>query len=174
MGKSYKERIEAATQKGAKKSLPPKKRSTKNASPERDLVKNELIPWFKKNGFSMSVIESKATFSQSSQKYTGSPANPGTPDLIGCDSKGMGCFVEAKAKGRLSTVRELQRIFLLEKINRGAFAIVTDSVARTESLYKGFLERDPVNRKIYLTENLPRPKNQNHPLDQSLVRNPLF
>ena len=58
-----KKRIQKATEKFAKKQLPSQKRSKKNQTPEEDAV-NEILSYCRSLGWSLNVVESKATFSQ--------------------------------------------------------------------------------------------------------------
>lgn len=137
-----------------KRQLGLNKRTKKNKHPEKDVVKSCMI-WFAENGFSMSVVESKATFSEKSGRYISGQAEPGFPDSAGCTPYGYGCFVEFKAKGRLSTLRDEQRDFLTDKIHHGSFACVVDCVDRLYEIYTKWLNKrnmgDHVSKEFLLS-----------------------
>lgn len=135
-----------------------KSSSRKNRSPEKELVRTELMPWLRSKGFYCHVVESKATYNESLGRYLTSQTTVGMPDIIGCDSKGLSVFVEAKAKGRLSTLRDMQREFLVEVIQRGGFGVVVDSRERLEELYSAFSSLPSDLAKQYLLDQLPKKK----------------
>lgn len=109
----------------------------RNMKPEK-MVQNRIMFWAHQNGFWLHIIEAKAQYSvhlkRYSKKNSGAPA--GFPDLVGIGPGGIPCFIELKAPGKLSTLRLNQEIFLMEAINRGAFAVVTDSENHLEAIWK--------------------------------------
>jgi len=110
---------------------------TKNGQPEKNLEK-EVFIWLAAHGFSLHTVESKAVFSKRLGRYLKSQAVAGFSDLVGVSPTGLGCFIELKAPGRLSTLRPAQRAFLAQKIECGAFAVVVDSVDRLATLWEEF------------------------------------
>ena len=121
-----------------------KRKKRKGPSPEK-LVEKQVMNWLNDNGFSCNVIEAKAVFNVHSGRYLRGQTDAGFPDIAGCTPQGLGCFIELKAKGKRSTLKEHQRAFLVDKINKGAFSVCVDSV---DCL------RDIVNRiKICKTKN---------------------
>lgn len=158
----YKERVKQAIINHAKKNMPKTPRKTKNQSPEK-LVQNECLHWLRLQGFDVYVIESKATYSQASQSYRSSSAMPGFSDIVGCDNNGMFLAIELKARGRLSTLKNHQRKFLVEKINRGGFAACVDSVDLLKSIYQkwSILAGEP--SKSFLLNCLPKEKLEDSP-----------
>lgn len=110
----------------------------KNERPEWELTKKPCMKWFKAEGFSMSIVESKAVYSATEGKYLHGQTDAGFSDAAGCTPDGIGAFVEFKAPGRRSNLSEGQRQFLLEKINKGCFAVVVDSVSCLESIWSQF------------------------------------
>jgi hypothetical protein len=133
---NHKERIIKALEGFSRKnSREPRATNKKNKSPEKDIVK-ELLSVGKSLGMSLHVVESKATFSQATGRYTGSAMRAGIPDIIGCDADGFSVWIEAKAKGRKSTLRDNQREFLEKKISSNCFAVVLDCAGMLESTYK--------------------------------------
>ncbi len=113
----------------------------KPIGPEK-MVEIEVLSKAKELGFDLDVIDSKATYSQSLQRYRkGKHAPEGFPDLVGNDDKGRAVFIELKAKGRLSTLRPSQRAFLERKIQQGCFACVIDSSEGLFRMYLGWREK---------------------------------
>lgn len=133
-----------------------KKTSRKNKSPEKDLCEKEIMPWLKANAFCCTVIEAKSTFSASVGKYIKSQAVPGFPDIVGNDSDGVAVYIELKAPGRISTLRDNQRRFLKKKIYSNCFGIVVDSVDKLQTSYEQWKCIDKKDKKIdYLLSLLP-------------------
>ena len=158
--KKHLEGVEKALRNYHEKQLPKKKKTRRkpNKKPEQELVKS-LISYCRAHKIDVQVVESQNVYSQTSGKYTRAQTRAGTPDLIGNDRSGLSVWIEAKAPGRLSTLRENQREFLERKIRSNCFAVVVDSVERLNSLYYNFLKFN--NRKQaqeYLLFQLPRPK----------------
>lgn len=156
----YKKRVQDALNKHALSQMPktPKSgRRNKNQSPEK-LVQNECLHWLRLQGFAVHVIDSKATYSLSSQTYRSSTVKPGFSDLVGCDNNGIFLAIELKAKGKLSTLKPHQRQFLEEKIKRGAFAVCVDSVDLLKTLYRNWNLVTGEPAKLYLLHSLPPKK----------------
>jgi len=128
-----KKEIEAALNSYFKKQLPRKTRR-KNSSPEKE-VQNECLKWLKQNGFSVDIIE-VSTYDARLKRNITKKMKSGICDCIGNNSEGYAVFIEFKAKGRLSTLKEHQKQFLLKKINSNAFACCVDSKERLEEIYE--------------------------------------
>ena len=110
--------------------------------PEK-ITEVEVLAMCSQLGFDVSVIESKATYSKNLERYTKSKSAPvGISDIVGNDDRGMAVYVELKAKGKLSTLRPAQKIFLLRKIQSGCFAVVVDSADLLFDLYSQW-RKDP-------------------------------
>jgi hypothetical protein len=158
------ERIKNALLKYSAKQLETRKiNKRKNNKPEQETVK-DCMKWLKENGFSMSVVESKAVFSVASGGYFKGKAEPGFPDCVGCTPEGIGAFIEFKAKGRMSTLRLAQKVFLKEKILKGAFACVADCPEIIEQNYtkwNNVRKQDLDGSIAYLMSCLPTKKNDN-------------
>lgn len=153
----HKKRIQLAIEKFIKKNNP-KRLTRKNLSPERDLQK-ELIKHLNSIGWSVQSVESKSTFDPRSGRYVGVAAKHGTSDLVGNDSNGCAVFIELKAPGRIGTLREKQREFLIQKIKSNAFACVIDSLSLLIDIYsKWSLLPLGVERQKFLTSLLPKEK----------------
>lgn len=129
----------------------------KNKKPEKD-VEKACMAWFEAKGFSMHIIESKAVYNPKLGRYLKGQTVSGMSDSIGCTPDGIGCFVEFKAKGKKFTLKEHQRNFLTEKINRGCFAAVVDDVRDLEATYQHWAFLDQADKKRYLTSIMPYPK----------------
>lgn len=155
----YKKRVQDALNKHALRNMPKaeSKRRNKNQAPEK-LVQNECLHWLRLQGFDVYVVESKATFSQASQSYRSSSAMPGFSDIVGCDNHGVFLAIELKAKGRLSTLKEHQRKFLMEKISRGGFGACVDSVESLKTIYQKWNCITGEVAKQFLIDSLPKQK----------------
>ena len=112
-------------------------RSKKNSRPEKQ-VEAEVRQWLKSTGFSCHVIESKAVYSEKAGRYLKSQAEAGFSDIVGCDPLGRAVFIELKAPGKARNVSTAQAHFLDAKAALGAFAVVVDSTARLEELYRAW------------------------------------
>lgn len=131
------------------------KSNKKNKSPEKD-VEKECMNWFNTNGFSMNVVESKAVFNQSAGRYLTGQTITGFLDSAGCTPSGYGCFVEFKAKKKLSTLRQRQRIFMREKILKGCFSCVVDGAELLQENYQAWNVLGKEDRVGYLLSIIPK------------------
>jgi hypothetical protein len=136
-----------------KKSVKKKKKRT-GVTPEK-MVEKDVMHWLSTNGFSCNVVESKAVYSAQSGRYLRGQTDAGFPDICGCSPNGLGVFIELKAKGRRSTLKDHQRAFLIDKINRGAFAVCVDSVDCLRDISLKFKHSDHEARKELLLNHLP-------------------
>jgi RecB family endonuclease NucS len=109
--------------------------SRKPLSPEK-LVEREVLAMCKLMRLDVSVVESKAKFSESQQRYRRQETEVGFSDVVGNDEAGMAVFIELKARGKLNSLRPAQRAFLLRKIHSGCFATVVDSGDLLYELYR--------------------------------------
>jgi len=132
----FQKRIKAATEKYITKETNPKQAapSRRNKAPEKE-VEKACLEWMRSQGFCISVVEAKATWSPSRQGYTSSSVKAGFSDSVGNDAFGFAVYVEFKAPGKLSTLRANQREFLTARIESGAFAVVVDSAESLRELY---------------------------------------
>lgn len=151
MDDDRKKRVRDAIQKFHEKNEP--KEVRKNNAPERDVVR-EIIQWCEENSWSVCVINSSSVYSEKEDRYLTAQAPAGYPDLSGCTPLGVFAGLEIKAPGRRSTMSDDQMLFLIQKIERGAFAGVFDSVDLLESTYMEWLKSE--NKKAFLLRNLPR------------------
>lgn len=130
----------------------------KNQKPEKD-VEAEVMTWLSANQFDCHVVESKAVYSYSAGRYLHGQTNPGFSDIVGNDANGMAVFIELKAKGRRSTLRQKQKAFLKKKIASNCFAVVVDSAELLATTYKEWskLRADsPKTSQFYLFDQLPK------------------
>lgn len=154
----YKKRVQDAMNKYYQKlegeTDPSPKR--KNQKPEK-LVEAEVLLWCKQNGFDVDVVDSKATFSLATRRYTGKTTSFGLSDIIGNTSEGLGVYIELKAKGRRvgSALDPKQRAFLIRKINTGAFAIMCDSSDYLNQAWNHFKTLTFEDRISFLINELP-------------------
>lgn len=150
------EAVELYSQRQRRLQEGPKRRNNK---PEDAVVKAHL-DWYKANDFFIARYESKAKMQNGVWRASG--LNYGTPDLMGCDSFGQFHALEAKAPGRLSTLREEQRAFLLEIIERGGFGMCSDNVDKTVRVWNQwcnlYLEKDKVELLKSILPAAKRPK----------------
>jgi hypothetical protein len=128
----------------------------KNQKPEFTNTVVPCLEWLRSNGWSVDIVEAKATYSAQAGRYLSGPTEAGMPDLVGCAPDGIGAFIEAKAKGKRSTVRPQQHAYLTEKISKGAFAVVVDSVEDLERQYLAWASSPGDYQKQYLLEQLPK------------------
>jgi hypothetical protein len=132
----------------------------KNGRPEFELTAKPCFKWFESNGWSMSIVESKAVFNQDAGRFVDGQAEAGFPDSVGCCPNGLGAFVEFKAPGRRSTIRPGQYEFLLEKATKGCFAVCTDSVEYLKKTWTEFVHLSKMDRQLainFLRRELPVP-----------------
>jgi|CXWL01.1.fsa_nt_gi hypothetical protein len=128
---------------------------SKNERPEK-AVEKEVIQWCKIKGFSVSVVEAKAVYSQSAGMYLRGPVEAGFADIVGCTNNGTACFIELKAIGKRSTLSKLQYNFLMSKINLGSFAVCVDSASYLNTVFDIWSSIVNVDaRKQYLIDLLP-------------------
>lgn len=150
------------------KQLPTKaKPSRKNKSPEKDLTEKPCVKWMRDSGWNVDIIEAKATYNPKAGKYISSAVRKGYVDCSGNTHMGHSCYVEFKAPGKRSTLRDDQREFLIAKIETNCFACVTDSVKHLSQLFKRWEnEADPRERRKLLMKDLPKQKikEDNEPL----------
>jgi len=120
----YKERVRKAifeyTEKIKKKQKGPTRR---NAHPEKD-VERACLALMRSWGWSVEIYEAKATFDPRRGVWRQQAMKSGTVDCMGVTQSGIAVAVEFKAPGRLSTLRDNQRDFLIKRINQYAFAAV--------------------------------------------------
>lgn len=83
----------------------------------------------------VSVVESKAKFSENQKRYRRQETEVGFSDIVGNNATGTAIYVELKARGKLKSLRPAQRAFLLRKIHAGCFATVVDSGDLLYQLY---------------------------------------
>lgn len=136
-----------------------RKPTRKNNKPEHE-VKKAVMSWLVAHDFSCDVVESKAVYSEKADRYIRGQATAGFSDIVGvCPCFGVACYIELKAPGRRSTLRGHQKDFLVEKIQRQAFACVTDSIEHLEEIYfkwqAMFIRGDYMGAKNLLLKNLP-------------------
>lgn len=130
----------------------------KNAKPEEE-VKRVVMAWLKEHGFSCHVVEAKAVYSKRAGRYVSSQTTPGFSDIVGACPNGLAAFIELKAPGKRSTLREGQRAFLVEKIDKGAFAVCVDSVECLATVWEAFEHRvrmEPQLARALLLRHLPQ------------------
>jgi hypothetical protein len=154
MSDDVKKRVEKAMMKFAEKQLP-KKRRSKNENKEGPVVleiKNALFAI----GFSLDVVEAKATWNERAGRYMSSQAVPGFPDLCGTGPDGESVWIEVKARGKRHTIRPTQFNFLLEKIKQGAFGVCADSSAYVIECFRKWKSLERMSRQNFLIAELPK------------------
>lgn len=147
--------------------------SRKNKSPEKTVVKN-ILKTLRSAGFCLDVVEA-SNYDRIKQAVVHDiKVAAGYSDISGNDKLGFAVYIEAKAPGKRSSLRELQRMFLERKIKSGAFACVSDSDVHVVELYSKWIRLKlaaselsvlkPMNMKTYdrknpadlLLEDLPK------------------
>ena len=142
-----------------------KRGSKKNAKPEKVLEK-QILEWALRRGFSLHVIEAKAVYSTAAGRYLRGQAEAGLPDLIG-NFGSLSVWVELKSKGRMGTLKEHQREFLVRKIEQECFAVCVDSVELLSEVFQAFISS--VDKIKLLLNALPqrrakKQRNEDQPL----------
>lgn len=148
----YKSRVQKATEKWSKKQLPKPVRKKPNQKPEAEFLL-QLKKHLESLGWSMTIIEGKANYSESAGRYMSGAVAPGYPDLSGNLPNGIAAYIEVKARGRRSNVSPAQRDFLIGKISTNCFAIVCDSIEYFDMVFTEFKVSN--NRKAMLLKELP-------------------
>jgi len=125
----------------------------RNQSPEKD-VEKQVMAEASRLGFDLHVIESKAVYSHKAGRYLRGQAEPGYSDLSGNHGH-IAVYIELKARGRRSTLSDVQRDFLLKKIKQGCFAGCVDSPEMFESLWETWLITPEIDQIELLLNTLP-------------------
>lgn len=127
----------------------------KNKKPEKQ-VEADILKWAKERGLFLHVVEAKAVWSEKRQSYTSSSVAAGFLDIVG-NYKHLALYIELKAPGRKSSLRDNQRRFINNKISQGAFACVVDSVDDLQNLFESWLvTKDLTKRQELLYAHLPK------------------
>ena len=131
----------------------------KNKKPEKE-VEAIAMAWMRAKDWDVEIYEAKATFDPKRQIWRQQAMKAGVCDCMGLDNLANAVFVEFKAPGRRSDFNSdrkyKQKKFLTDKIHRGAFGVVIDSVAELERIYSQWLAIDSRKEKIaYLISELP-------------------
>lgn len=144
------------------KQIKQSKPKRKNKKPEKD-VQYAVEQWLEKNGFDYDIVESKSVYHEASGRYLHSQTTVGFSDIVGNDSHGIACFIELKAPGRRSTLRERQRDFLTKKIKSNCFAVVVDSPKLLADYYDEWIEirrkKSKEGARQFLLSLLPKKRN---------------
>lgn len=135
-----------------------KPRSKRNKAPEKQLEK-QVLEWLREVGCDVNVVEAKATFNPKIGMYLNSMTTPGMADIVGNDSEGFAIYVELKAKGKLSTLRDNQYEFLKRKILTFSFGVCIDSLDLLKDYYKNWKAMPTYAGREYLLDNLEGIKN---------------
>lgn len=142
-----------------------------NKKPEAELVK-QLQALCKTLGIAIHKVEA-SSYDFVAKRTTASRVEAGYSDLSGNTDHGIAVYVEAKAPGRLSTLKDHQRRFLVSKIHQNCFSCCVDSVDRLEFIYKKWCQLRRMNidkeSKDFLLSQLPQePKRREAKNDSEL------
>lgn len=116
-------------------------------------VQIQVQTYLNNMGFDCDLYESKASLTTRGYAKNKSLVE-GHSDIAGCDENGHAIYIELKAKGKLSTLRPKQKLFLTRKINSNAFAVCVDSVEMLNDLYLKWLQIS--DKKTFLLNHLNR------------------
>jgi len=121
-----------------------------NMKPEKE-VEKEILSYAPLYGFDLTVVDSANVFSHSTKKFTRRMTSEVCSDLIGNNGP-YACFIELKAKGKLSqfnTPKNIkQKLFIMRKIQSGSFACVVDSMHRLMHIWKLWNDAQTQEEKI--------------------------
>lgn len=159
-----KTRVKRAIEAYSKKQLP-KSGGTKrkNSKPEKT-VEQECLYWMRSQQWDVQIFEAKATYDPRRQIYRQQSMKAGTLDCgASIPPNGISAWIEFKAPGKLSTLRDSQRDFMLKKIETGCFTCVTDSAHRLRTIFmqwRIYIESgQTIAAKKYLKDMMPeKPK----------------
>lgn len=159
MSEDYKARVQRAMENHHKKLLKDSAPKRKNQKPERN-VQDACLAWMRGLNWDVQIYEAKATFDPRSNVWRNQAMPSGTCDCMGIDDMAHAVFIEFKAPGRRSSFNSpknyKQKRFITEKIQRGAFAVVVDSVEVLQRIYFGWLELKNKEQRIqFLLAELP-------------------
>lgn len=121
----------------------PKKR--KALKPEK-IVEADILSTCKQLGLDVSVVDSKMHFTQKGFLQE-SETEAGFSDITGNTSDGISVYIELKARGKISTLTQKQKKFLIRKAEAGCFAVAVD---RAEVLVRLFLDWKKDGRQVLL------------------------
>ena len=160
MSKDYKQRVQRAIEKNYHRQLKKDKPSTRrNNKPEKE-VETSCLKLMRSWGWSVEIYESKATYDPRRGVWRQQSMKSGTLDCMGVTDQGIAVAVEFKAMGRLSSLRDNQREFLISRINQFAFACVVDSAIDLNRIYnqwKYIRENQSLNKsRDYLLLMIPK------------------
>jgi len=122
-----------------------------NKKPEK-LVEFAVLAYCKDVGWSVDVVDSKASFSKAAGVYKKNVTAAGFPDIVGNLPSGIAVFIELKAKGKLKTLKSHQRMFLEEKLESNCFAAVVDSAELLHNLNIGYLKYGALYLKMFIED----------------------
>ena len=136
-------------------------RKVKNNKPEKE-IEREFMARCWQHGFDLSVVESKAVFSERIGRYVRGSTNESMTDIVG-NWGPIAVYIELKAKGRLSTFnnpKNFKQIHFVErKLDSGAFVMVTDSFDDFLALFNKWVEiENELEKKSLLKDALPKKK----------------
>ena len=127
--------------------------------PEK-IVERDVIAWCIPNRFYVHVIESKAIPRVGGGFRRAGNAPKGFTDICGntlLEGHALPIYIELKAPGKRSDLSQLQYIFLLNKIEQGCFATVTDSVEYLVETWDGYKAlKTQGDRRRFLVSRLPQ------------------
>ena len=106
-----------------------------NKKPEFEFRK-KVMRWLIERGFECDVVESKGVYNFEAGRYDHGQTKAGFSDVVGVTPYfGVACYLELKAPGRRSMLKNHQKEFLIKKINKGAFAVCVDAIEDLEMIY---------------------------------------
>ncbi|TXH09399.1 MAG: hypothetical protein E6R04_08155 [Spirochaetes bacterium] len=157
MTEDFKLRIQKSVLKHATRELAQNQPKRKNGKPERKL-QAQMMSWLSSQGFFVFPLESKSVYSSVAGRYLDSQTRVGASDILGVTPQGYFLAVEVKARGRRSTLRDAQRIFLESVLSKGGFAVCSDSIEHLDKIYHSWLNTHPNSRARLLQIDLPPAK----------------
>jgi len=118
--------------------------------PEKQ-VEKEILNLAPLYGFDLTVVDSAHVYSNTTRMFSRRMTNEVCSDIMGNNGP-YACFIELKAPGKLkqfNTEKNIkQKLFILRKIEKGAFACVVDSMQRLAHIWSEWRKAQTDDEKI--------------------------
>ena len=159
----YKKRIHDAMTRGYERQTKVKESRGHYGKPEKQ-VERDCLELMRSWGWSVQILEAKATFDPRRGVWRQQAMKAGTVDCVGSMADGWSVAIEFKAPGRIANFNadknSAQRKYVEEKITCNVFSCVVDSAKRLEFIYKNWKElkeiKGIIDAREFLFDMLPK------------------